>query len=730
VRIILSSPENAQISGPVNTGAATQSGGVAPSAARQRVDGAVLALGCALLAAAFAAYCRTFAVPFVFDDLPSIVDNPSIRHLGTAFLPPGDSTVGGRPVLNASLAINYAVSGLDVWSYHAVNLAIHGLAGLALFGILRRTLPLRLGRSATMVAFCAALIWVLHPLLTESVTYVIQRGESLMGLFFLLTLYCLIRGAESATGAAKAWYVLCVSSCLLGMGTKEVMVSAPIIALLFDRTFLSGSFMEAWRRRRWVYAGLAVTWLLLPFLVFSTHDRNGSAGFGHGVTPVSYALTQFPAVVHYLRLSFWPYPLVFDYGSALAPASPWAGACILFVAALVAATLWALARRPSLGFLGAAFFAILAPSSSVVPVVTETMAEHRMYLPLAAVVVLVVVSLHSWMRRGALPLCLLIAAALFWVTWQRNGVYRSEKGLWEATVDALPSNERAQNNLGNMLALIPGRLDEAVDHFREALRLEPGYADAHYNLGVSLYKIPGRANDAISEYEAALRLEPGRVEAHNNLGNALMSQGRTREAMVEFQEALRLDPAHAEAHYNMGNALSSLGRQQEAIAQYREALRTKPDHVEAHFNLGNALVAVGKPADAVGEYENAIRLRPGYADARYNLANALDSVGRTPEAIEQFGATLRLKPDFVEAHNYLGFDLEKNPDRLDEAVQHLQAALRLRPDYVDAHYNLGVALMAKGHVDAALSEFKEVIRLDPDNRAAAQMLQRNGQAPR
>jgi protein O-mannosyl-transferase len=724
----LSRYENAQISGPVKTGAAIHSGSGDSPGAGQRVDWAVFALGCALVAAAAAAYCRTFAVPFIFDDVPSIVDNPSIRHLGTAFLPPGDSTVGGRPVLNASLAVNYAVSGLAVWSYHVANLVIHALAGLSLFGILRRTLAARRGRSANPVAFCASLIWVLHPLLTESVTYVIQRGESLMGLFYLLTLYFLIRGAESAGSAAKAWYGMCVAACLLGMGTKEVMVSAPLIALLYDRTFLSGSFDEAWRRRRWLYSGLAATWLLLPFLVMSTHGRNGSAGFGHGVTPMAYALTQFPAIVHYLRLSFWPYPLIFDYGSALAPASAWVAACGLFVAGLVGATLWALAKRPPLGFLGACFFAILAPSSSVVPVVTETMAEHRMYLPLAAVVVLVVVGLNSWIRRGILPLCLLSAAALFYVTWRRNEVYQSEELLWKATVRDLPSNERAQNNMGNMLALHPDKLDEAVTHFREALRLEPGYADAHYNLGVTLYKIPGHANDAIAEYQSALRLEPGRVEAHNNLGNALIAQGRTQEAIVEFQEALRLDSDHAEAHYNLGNAMSALGRQPEAITQYREALRTKPDHVEAHFNLGNALVAVGRPLDAIGEYEKAIRLRPGDAEARYNLANALDSVGRTPEAIEQFEETVRLEPEFAEARNYLGFDLEKIPERVDEAIVHLKAALRVRPTYVDARYNLGMAFMAKGQVSEALSQFKEVIRLDPGNRAASEMLERNAHA--
>ena len=709
----------------------------------------MIACGAVLAAAAIAAYGGTFSVPLLFDDVPSITDNPSLRHLGSAFLPPGDSTVGGRPVLNVSLALNYALSGTAAWSYHAANLAIHVMAALVLLGIIRRTLAPTAGSSALLIGFCAALLWAVHPLLTESVTYVIQRAESLMALFYLLTLYCLIRGAHAAARAANLWYGLCVGACLLGMGTKEVMVSAPIIALLYDRTFLAGTFREALLRRRSLYAGLAATWLALPFLVFSTHGRNGSAGFGNGVSPWSYALTQFPAIVHYLRLCFWPFPLIFDYGSGLAPPSAWVGACALAVACLVAATAWALFRRPAAGFLGASFFAILAPSSSIVPVITETMAEHRMYLPLVPVMVLAVLGIHGVTRRATLPLCVLLAVGLFWATWRRNEVYRSEEALWGATQAALPDNERAQNNFGNLLAKEPGRLNEAIAHFEEAIRLQPGYADAHYNLGVALDKVPGRAKDAIEQYEATLRLRPDEADAHNNLGNTLASVGREPEAIAQFQEALRLDPKHVEAHYNMGNALAALGRPQDAIAQFQEALRLRPGHIEAHFNLGNALNSVGRTPEAIvqyvealllrpdypeahynlgnalnsagrtreaiAQYEEVLRLQPGYADAHYNLGNALDSLGRSPEAIAQFEATLRLEPDFVEAHNNLGCDFERIPGRLNDAVAQFREALRLKPDHIEAHYNLGSALQKMpGHLEEAVAQYEEALRLKPD----------------
>src|ERR1022692_3445174 len=387
-----------------------------------------LAGGAALAALAIAAYGGTFSVPLLHDDGFAIASNASIRHLGTALVPPVGSTASGRPVLNLSLAANYAVSGTAVGSYHAVNLAIHILAGLTLFGIVRRssdlvgsyhavnlaihilagltlfgivrrTLAPRTGASAFAVAFSASLLWTLRPLQTESVTYIIQRAESLMGLFYLLTLYCFIRGAGAGGPGRFWWLAASVFACLLGMATKEVMVSAPLVVLLYDRTFLAGGFREAFRRRWRLYAGLAATWIALALLVLSTHSRSGTAGFGTTVAWWRYALTQLPAVVHYLWLCFWPHRLIFDYGSALEIPSFRVVPCALIIAGLAAATAWALARRPAVGFLGASFFAILAPSSSIVPVATETIAEHRMYLPLAAVAVLVVLGIHRSEER-------------------------------------------------------------------------------------------------------------------------------------------------------------------------------------------------------------------------------------------------------------------------------------------------------------------------------------------
>jgi protein O-mannosyl-transferase len=533
-----------------------------------------------------AAYANSFAVPLVFDDAASIADNPTIRHLWPIWPvlapPSGGLTVGGRPFLNLSFALNYAVSGTAVWSYHAVNLAIHVLAGLTLYGLVRRTLSLRAGRSASPIAFSVALLWILHPLQTESVTYIVQRAESLMGLLYLLTLYCFIRGVQSDGRARRHWFGRSIMACLCGMATKEVMVTAPLIVLLYDRTFLSGSLKEAWRRRWPVYIGLAATWLVCVFLVLSTHGRGGTAGYSSQISPQSYALTQFPAIVHYLRLCFWPHPLIFSYGSTLALGSVRVISSAVVIAVLLAASLWALIKQPQLGFLGISFFAILAPSSSLVPIATETMAEQRMYLPLIPVVILVVLGINRWLGARAMLLCLVLAAALFGATWSRNREYSNPLKLWADTVANSPDNFFAHYNYGSELDKIPGRSNDAIAQFQEALRLNPDLAEAHFYLGCVFQSDPGRQAEAIAEYEEAIRLAPQYYQAHTNLANALAVQGKIQDAIDHYETALRIRPDAAEIHFSLALVLSGIpGRTGEAVDQVKEGLRLRPDDIQA-----------------------------------------------------------------------------------------------------------------------------------------------------
>ena len=674
-----------------------------------------------VIAAGLLAYHNSFTGPFIFDDTGSIQQNPTIRHLWPiwqSLSPPrwGGLTVEGRPLINLSLAVNYAIGGTEVWGYHALNLAIHILAGLTLLGIVRRTLLQprlreRFGAVANELALAVAVLWTVHPLQTESVTYIIQRAESIMGLFYLLTLYCFIRGAESPR--PRVWYGLCLSACALGMASKEVMASAPLLVMLYDRAFVSGSSREAWRRRGPLYAGLASTWILFGYLVFF-HGSFGTAVINAksgGVTWWAYLLTEPGVILHYLRLSAWPHPLCFDYfgwptaGTGLSILLPG-----LVIAILLGATAWTCKTNSVWGLLGAWFFLILAPSSSFIP--TDSPAfEHRMYLALAAVVVLVVMGIHALAGRRTVIVMAVLAVGLGLVTVQRNQDYRSEIAIWADTVAKRPENSRGRCNLG--VALVrAGRVEEAIGHLEQALRINPDGAEVHCDLGFALAQA-GRIPEAITQYEQALRIKPDYAKAHSDLGVALAQVGRIPEAIEHLERALRIKPDYAEAHCNLGVALAQAGRIPEAIEHLERALRIEPDNAEAHNNLGNVLRQSGKIEEAIAHYEQALRIEPDYAEAHHNLGVASAQAGRMPEAIEHLERALRIKPGNAETHYNLGLALSRI-GKIQDAIGHYEQALRLNPDYAEAHYNLGAALVRLGRLPEAVGHWEQALRIEPD----------------
>jgi tetratricopeptide (TPR) repeat protein len=619
------------------------------------------ALGLVALAA-LAAYANSFSGPFFFDDSRAIQDNPTIRRLWppwSPLLPPGDLTVGGRPILNLSFALNYAANGLSVWGYHAVNLAIHILAGLTLLGVARRTLlqPVcreKFGVDALPLALAITLLWILHPLQTEAVTYISQRAESLMGFFYLLTLYAFIR-ATGPVHERQYWSVVCVTACFLGMATKEVMATAPLMVLIYDRAFVAGSFREAWRRRSRLYAALAASWVVLACALSSAGQR--AVGLGQGVTPWSYAATECGVIVHYLALVFWPHPLVIDYGLAMTHDLPQILLPGLILAILLTATVVAFVRRSAGGFLGVWFFVILAVTSSVIPVAASPMAEHRLYLPLAAPVALVVLGLYSWIGRPALVIAAALAVLCGFLTFQHNEDYRSEITLWRQAVDLYPGNARARDNLGYVL-LQRGQVDEAIAQCQKALEIDSGFAEVHNNLGNAFLQ-KGRIDDAMAQYRKALEINPAYVEACYNLGNILLQQGQTDAAIAQYRETLKIDPDDAAAHNNLGKAFILKGQIDDAMSQFEKAVETGPDDAEARNNLGNVLLQKGRTDDAIVQYQEALKIDPGFANACNNLGKALLDKGQVDQAIAQFQEAIRLKPDYAEAQSNLAKALRR-----------------------------------------------------------------------
>jgi tetratricopeptide (TPR) repeat protein len=584
-----------------------------------------------LAGAASFAYQTSFAGVFVFDDEYAIQRNPNIRALWPltrALSAPPESPVSARPVASLTLAVNYAMAPVEsreamapggagapadvtrrflanVWGYHFMNLALHVCAALAVFGVVRRTLTSdrlrpRFGAASRALASAVALVWVVHPLTTDAVTYVTQRTEVLMGVFYLLTLYCAIRGAEPGIDRARrrGWATAAIVACALGMGSKQTMVTAPVVVFVWDWIFGPGT-----RRLRWrLYSGLAATWVILVAgLVLERWPHSIGAGV-EGWTPWTYLLTQAGVIVHYLRLSFVPVPLVLDYdGWPMARSVLDVAPQAALLGVLVAATMAAVVRRAPWGFASAWFFALLAPSSSVLPLATEIAAERRMYTALVAVVALAIVGAYGlgqlllerlvpdrrrWRTARVVAVLALagVAGGLAMITLDRNRDYWSEERIWRDTVDKRPDNPRARLNYGVALAA-DRRYPEAEAQLREALRLKEPVAKAHLNLG-----------------------------------SILCSEQRLDEGVPHLERAVALDPELSTAQANLGEAYGAMGRRAEAAQHFALAVAGEPDRLFLLNRLGWLLAT--SPEDDVRDAARAIEL----GERAVRLTSRLDTV--------------------------------------------------------------------------------------------------------
>lgn len=698
-------------------------GNSAPATGRSR-EAAFFAVWLIGLIAALAwAYAPGLNAPFLLDDRESIVENPTLRQLHTAFLPPTGSgvTVSGRPLLNFTLAANYLCSGANPIAFRITNLCIHLANTLLLFGIVRRTLLLprfrqRLGPRSFLLAGCIASLWSLHPLNTEAVTYVVQRAESLVALCYLLFFYCFLR---RVSGGAIGWLVAAWITCLAGMNAKEVMVSAPIGLFFFDACFVSESYSAAYYNRKRFYWALGATWLWLAFLIWTTSGRGGSVGGDHSVSSLAYLCTQAKAILLYLRLAVWPASLVFDYGTLVESNALVIVACGVGVVALLAASFYGLKRGALAGFLGTVFFLVLAPSSSVVPIVTQTIAEHRMYLPLAAVIAVIVGALDAISRRSLIVSVGIAAIALTVVTHARNGVYRTAIELWTDTLAKQPINPRAHNNLGDAL-LTAQRPAEAIEEFKRALAIKPDLVEARTNLGLALL-FTGDVNQALKELEIAQAHAPTNAAVLVNYGNALLEAGRPDEAMNHLRKALELNPHVAGGYYNLANALRQVGQADEARAAYEHALQENPNDAEAHTNYGALLRDAGQLDEAVTHCRTALELKPDSPIVRNNLGIALLMRGSFDEGVAQLKEALRLQPTSVETRLNLGAAYAQN-GRTAEALEQFEAALPYAPASADLHNNIGVLYAQAGRYSEAQREFEAALKIDPDHPRAQQNL--------
>ncbi|MBW1990167.1 MAG: tetratricopeptide repeat protein, partial [Deltaproteobacteria bacterium] len=574
------------------------------------------------------------------------------------------------------------------------NLAAHVLAAWVLFLLLLRALPLAArGLSPTstlLLALASALAWAVHPLNTEAVTYLIQRCEVFMGLFFLLTLYLALAGWRSPR--PEGWHAAAVGAAFLGMGSKEVMVTAPLAVLAMDWVFQGRRPLKAMKESPLLYGGLAASWGVLAVLWFTAPPSMPMEPFSReSMGRFHYLLTQPEILFHYLRLAVWPHPLVFNY--MWKPASlPGALVPAAGMTAILVLSAWGLLRRNPLGFVGVFFFLVLAPSSSFVPL-TIAAAEHRMYLPLAAIIPALFTL--AWLLANGIPasgplargagwsLALAVCLALGAATHARNQDYQSAVSLWKDTAQKQPHHFWAINDIAASL-LMEGRTDEALVYLDRAIAVNPDFAPALFNraqvlkakdrkqaagedfgraasLGMArawvalgdMEKEQGNVDKAREYYQKAAELRPGWYKPQLKLGVLAGQQGDLVQALRRLKKATDLGREQPEAWYNLGVALARTGQVSSAVTSYENVLAINPNHAKALHNLGIITAKNGDPEQAAHLFSRAVASDPSHVGARVNLGRALAMLGKAGEAAAQFEAALSLDPDNATARQWL-----------------------------------------------------------------------------
>jgi tetratricopeptide (TPR) repeat protein len=656
-----------------------------------------------IVAAATAAYANSFSGAFVFDDLVYVMENPALRSLW----PPYDwlGFCPSRPLPYFTFAVNRALHGVDEFGYHVVNLAIHISTALALFGLVRRTLVLpnvaeRYRAAADGLATVIALAWVVHPLCTQAVTYVYQRLESLAALFMVCCWYAFVRAYGDVARPRRGWSLVSAASVYAAMLCKESAAALPLLTLLYDRLFLAETWRDVSPRRRY-HAAAFCAWGVALGLIVATGSDYGKAGIASigGITPLSYALSQSGVLLHYLRLSFWPSGQCLDYGWPVAREWHQFVPQTAVVLGLLSLTGWGVYRGRMWSFPGCVFFLVLAPTSSIVPI-ADLMFEHRMYLPLAAVIALSACGAFELLYRSssaetvrqrrlrwAAVACGGICIALAVATHFRNRDYADPLVMWHDCMAKAPNNPRSYYLLGQD-RMVQHRFAEAEEFFYQALDRDPNYAAALLALA-HLRIVAGRLEEA-----AWLLEQPtfhNRYDGwHVVAGELCEAQGRFDEAAAHYAAALEINPLQPQAHGNLGVIAAKQGRHEEAAALYRRAAEIDLRDPSPRNNLGTYYAMRGEYALAEAAFRDALRVDPLHAESRANLGSLLDRTGRGDEALAELQRAVNDEPTYIGGQINLGTALARR-GRLAEAVRHLEKAVELDPENELARANLAQA---------------------------------------
>ena len=723
-----------------------------------------------LAVAATLLYLNSFQVPWQFDDRPNIVDNLSV-HFHTFSLEQWrrlftDSYSGSTRFFSYfTFALNFYLGGLNVFGYHLVNLLIHISTGIFVFWFVLLTLRLPSQRDrykdiGLKVAFLAGLLFIAHPVQTQSVTYIVQRMSSMAAMFYLLSMILFIKGRLSTGRERILYYGGMGLSGLLSIFSKENAFILPLFIALYEMTFFrkeeGASLTRPMIKVSLILIGLGLIGFIFLGGKYIPVIREGY--LYRDFTMLERVLTQLRVVIHYLTLMIFPHPsrLNLDHDfpvskSLFDPSSTFISLVIILF--FIGIGIWKMKRWSLLSFFIFWYFGNLVIESSIIPL--EMVYEHRLYLPsLGPIFLFSLLMVRGWekwvpaegKKKEAIFIgwVILIALPLSWATIHRNSIWRSELELWKDVLRKSPNKGRPHYNLGYFYYK-SGEVGKAQEEFELALKLDPRIAPAHFNLGVinynrglvdeavprfqkalsidpkyimayvylgEIYHRRGRREEGLAEFEKALKMDPNNIRALNQVGLAYIKNGDLERALVEFKKVVMIDPNHVEAHMNLGEIYIRKGMLDQALAAIRKVISLNSDNGYAHTLLGIIHIQRGMPDEAIAAFRQALRSDPTDVIALTNLGLAYRSKGRIDEALSQFKEALKMRPEDEEAHLNLG-EAYLAKGKVEEAIGELEKALKVNPRSIATGVYIGEAYLKQGRLDQAISVWKRVLEMNP-----------------
>lgn len=683
-------------------------------------------------------YSNTFRAEFQLDDFAGITLNPQVQldFLSASGLK-GVFT-GNRPVANVTFGLNYYFGQYQVPGYHLVNLLIHMATVLSLYFCILTTASLpalaqRYGQRGQQIAIFASLLWAIHPVQTQAVTYIIQRMTELATLFYLVSLLCYAKARFSVGWKAYSLYGCSIIAFILALRSKEIAATLPFFILVYEIYFISYfKRKEMWRVISIFMVNIFVLMAVVALYLDWEHGpvRALSELFlaPHAMENASFTerlLTESRVMLRYLSLIFYPHPsrLILDYDYPVSH-SIWDPLTtlpsVLFVVVTMLYALLRAKRQPLVSYCILWFYGNLVIESVIIKL--DLVFEHRLYLPSIGVIVLVALGIDRvWCRirepAGRMGQVLLGGAGIgvlvllsLW-TFQRNAVWRTGETLWEDAVKKSPQKARPHQQLA-VAYMRGGKFDMARKEYQDALRLAPNYPAVRLGLA-NLYEQIGDLDQAIMHFQAIPEKHPDWPSARLHLASLFYRQGQVEPAIDTLRELLNWDSSEYRANFKLGKVYASFGQYDLALREFEQARSLNPRYAPAYDEIGAVYEQKGEFEKAIAVYKQASDIFRDVAWAYYSLGNLYTQIGHVQEALESYQAALRLRPNSIDVHLRLGHVFQQE-GQLDDAIVHYQAVLSLDPEHLDARNNLGSAYAARGYLDLALKEFERVLETRPD----------------